>query len=208
MNNQILTKKDYLAASAIGIAFSVFLVPILGNILKTEISLVSPLFLLLLVGSLFIFNFGLFVGGLIGKKIPVFLQIAKFGEVGVFNTFFDWGIVNLLMLITGIFAGFWFSVFNVISFILANIASFFWNKHWIFSSSDKQAVKSFLQFFVVSLIGMGIKVGVASLIVNVIGAQMGISQELWANVGLAFATAFSMIWNFLGYKFIVFKSPS
>ena len=155
--------------------------------------------------SIVLFTVGLFVADIIARKIAVVMQIAKFGQVGLFNTFLDWGIVNLLMSATAIFAGFWFSIFNVISFIIANIASFFWNKNWIFASEEKKVGKDFVQFFIVSLIGMGVKVGVASLIVTVMGAQFGISKELWANVGLAFATAFSMIWNFLGYKFIVFK---
>lgn len=205
MSKSILTKKDYLASAFIGFSFSVFLIPILGNILKTEFYLLDPLNVVLAFGSIAIFTVGLFVADLIARKIAIVLQIAKFGQVGLFNTFLDWSIVNLLMGMTSIFAGFWFSVFNVISFIVANFASFFWNKHWIFSSEDKETVKNYVQFFFVSLVGMGIKVGIASLIVSVIGIQFGISEELWANIGLAFATAFSMIWNFVGYKFFVFK---
>jgi len=48
-------------------------------------------------------------------------------------------------------------------------------------------------------------VAIASLVVNFIGLQFGISLEVWATVGVVIATFFSMSWNFLGYKFIVFK---
>ena len=33
----------------------------------------------------------------------------------------------------------------------------------------------------------------------------GLSPELWANLAKVAATGFSLIWNFIGYKFIVFK---
>jgi len=201
----MLTKKDYLLSAFIGFSFSIFLIPILGNILKIKFDPTNPAYLVVILALIALFTVGLFIADLIARKIAVVMQIAKFGQVGLFNTFLDWGVVNLLMSATAIFAGFWFAIFNVISFVIANIASFFWNKNWIFASKEKDVAKGFVQFFVVSLVGMGVKVGIASLVVTVIGTQFGISKELWANVGLAFATAFSMIWNFLGYKFIVFK---
>ena len=58
---------------------------------------------------------------------------------------------------------------------------------------------------VVSTIGLFINVGALSLIVNSIGAPGAVSPALWANIGALIATAASLIWNFLGYKFIVFR---
>jgi len=63
----------------------------------------------------------------------------------------------------------------------------------------------FSQFFVITLISGGIHVGVASLVVNVIGSQFGVSPFVWATVGKILGITVASVWNFLGYKFIVFK---
>ena len=71
--------------------------------------------------------------------------------------------------------------------------------------SKIKAGREFTQFFIVSAIGFGINVGIASLVVNLIGPRFDITEKIWANIGAIFATFFAMVWNFLGYKFIVFK---
>jgi len=150
--------------------------------------------------------FGLTVAYFLGKKFLILWQAAKFVLVGALNTFVDLGVLNILILITGIATGTLYSVFKGISFIVAVINSYFWNKHWTFrkkESSDPK--KEFTQFFIVSLIGFGINVGVASLVVNLIGPQFELSENIWGNVGAILATLCVMTWNFLGYKFIVFK---
>ncbi len=136
-------------------------------------------------------------------------QAGKFILVGILNTLIDLGVLNLLIFITGISAGFGYSAFKGISFIVDVINSYILNKFWTFKSAgDTGRAREFGQFFVVSAIGFGINVGVASLVVNVIGnpfAFSGISNTLWANVGALTATFCAMVWNFVGYKFIVFK---
>lgn len=204
--------------------------------------------------------FCVYVSYLIGKRFLVFFQAAKFSLVGALNTFVDLGVLNLLIFVTGISAGVFYSVFKGISFIIAVINSYFWNKFWVFAPLENfisqrnrigeeksqkqggrfQSVKDFLtgfadrtyktnktdptssaswrtrrtsreflQFLVVSVIGFFINVGTASLVVNVIGPigpVGGVSPVLWANIGAVIATLASMTWNFLGYKFIVFKN--
>jgi len=38
-----------------------------------------------------------------------------------------------------------------------------------------------------------------------IGPRFGIGEKGWANIAAIVATAVSILWNFVGYKFIVFK---
>jgi len=148
----------------------------------------------------------LYITSLLGKKVPVIFQAGKFATVGISNTLIDWGVLNLQILLTGITAGLFYPVFKGVSFLVAIINSFLWNKFWTFKKGEaEKAGKEFLQFLVISAIGLGINVGIASLAVNVIGPQAGISPKIWATVGALIATMFSMVWNFLGYKFIVFK---
>jgi putative flippase GtrA len=84
------------------------------------------------------------------------------------------------------------------------VNSYFLNKFWTFKSASGR----FPRFFIISLIGFGINVGIASLLVNIIGnpfAFLGVSDVIWANIGAIAATLCTMTWNFIGYKFIVFK---
>lgn len=133
-------------------------------------------------------------------------QAIKFILVGILNTLIDLGVLNLLIFASGISTGFAYSAFKGISFTAAVTNSYFLNKFWTFKSRGAGAAKKeFAQFFIVSFIGFGINVGIASLVVNVIGPQFGVGNKLWANVGAICATFAAMTWNFLGYKFIVFK---
>lgn len=201
----LATKRDYLFAAIIGFLFGVFSFPILKNLQVSFIKLNFATGLGIAVFFSLFAVFALFVAAILGKKIPVIFQVAKFSAVGAFNTFFDWGVLNLLILISGIAVGWGYAVFKGISFIAANIGSYFWNKHWTFSSSEKSSVSEFGKFFAVSVIGFVINIAAASFVVNAIDPLYGMSAERWANVGALAATVVSLIWNFTGYKFIVFK---
>ncbi|MBI2041883.1 MAG: GtrA family protein [Candidatus Nealsonbacteria bacterium] len=133
-------------------------------------------------------------------------QAVKFILVGILNTLIDLGVLNFLIFASGIAAGPGYSLFKGISFTAAVVNSYFLNKFWTFKVQKTNGVKrEFTQFFIVSLVGFGVNVGVASLVVNVIGVQFGLSPKIWANIGALCATFAAMVWNFLGYKFIVFK---
>lgn len=139
----------------------------------------------------------------LGKRIPVFFQAAKFLAIGGLNTFMDLGILNLLMFMFQITAGTWFSVFKSLSFLLAVINSYVWNKYWTFGSTEQTNSKQLAQFFITSLVGFALNVGVASL-VNAI-PQDAVSSQLWANIGALAGTGVAMTWNFFAYKFVVFR---
>lgn len=198
-------RKDYILVSIIGILFGLLLLPVLGNIKLSFVDLNFTNAILIVALFFVLANLALWIASLVGKRVPVFYQFAKFAAVGALNTVVDFGVLNLLIFLTSIAAGSWYSVFKGFSFLIANINAYFWNKYWAFGVGGSVNTKEFSQFFIVSLIGFGINVGLASLIVNVIGAPVGVSETLWANVGALAATIISLIWNFLGYKFIVFK---
>jgi putative flippase GtrA len=143
-------------------------------------------------------------------KLPsIVMQGGKFVLVGGLNTLIDLGVLNLLMFATKIASGPWYSGFKGISFIAAVINSYLLNKFWTFKSKDSTNTgKEFIQFLVVSVLGFAINVGVATFVVNVISPKLaysGVSEVIWANIGAVAATFCAMIWNFIGYKFIVFK---
>lgn len=165
---------------------------------------------------------GLFLAFLISKKIPVVYQVGKFILVGGFNTLADWGILAFsiyffrlyfshdskdLLLSVGIFSIAYYSLYKSFSFIIAAGNSYFWNKFWTFKRESTEGMgKEFGQFFVVTIIGFLLNVFVASAIFKYIAPFNGLTIDQWGIVSAVFATAISMIWNFLGYKFIVFDA--
>jgi putative flippase GtrA len=145
----------------------------------------------------------------LSKRWLTFYQFGKFVLVGGLSFLVDLGVLNLLIFLTGIAAGWFYSVFKGVSFAVAVINSYFFNKFWTFRVTGDQSIskigKEFIGFLVVSLIGMGINNLAASLIVNWLGPQWGLTENLWANIGAVSASFLAMFWNFIGYKFFVFK---
>jgi len=149
---------------------------------------------------------GIWIAFILGKKLLWIFQAAKFFLVGVVATLVDLGVLNILIWFSGIATGLFFSIFKGISFIVATCSKYFGDKFWAFEKMEKAGMgREFGQFFLVTLVGLIINVGVASLVVNLFGSQFGMSEKLWANVGGIMAAFAAAIWNFLGYKFIVFK---
>ncbi|HCP08191.1 MAG TPA: hypothetical protein DIT25_00080 [Candidatus Moranbacteria bacterium] len=203
--SSLLTKRDHLLISFIGISFAIFSIPILRNLNLPffEINVINSLILIIFF---FVFaNIALWIAALIAKKIPPVLQIAKFGAVGAFNTFFDWGILNFLIVLTGIAAGFGFTAFKGTSFLIATVGSYFWNKLWTFKATEKSSAEEVGKFAIVSFVGFLINMTAATLIVFAFTGGEVMTAGRLANAAALAATMFSMIWNFLGYKFIVFK---
>ncbi|MFQ6084130.1 MAG: GtrA family protein [Candidatus Aminicenantia bacterium] len=149
---------------------------------------------------------GLWICYLIGKKFLFVFQAAKFLLTGVLATLFDLVILNFLIWASGLATGLAFTTFKGISFLTATFAKYWGDKFWAFEQMEKVGMgKEMTQFYLVTLIGLGINVGIASLIVNIIGPQFDTPPKIWANIGAIIAAFVSAVWNFLGYKFIVFK---
>lgn len=136
-------------------------------------------------------------------------QFSKFVVIGFMNTAIDFGVLNLLMWQTGIYRGKWIILLNAIAFAVAVINSYLWNKYWTFRAKEAdepgEIAKEFSQFIMVTLIGLAINTSIVFGVTTFITPFFGLSLELWANLAKAAATGFSLIWNFIGYKFIVFK---
>lgn len=135
-------------------------------------------------------------------------QFAKFFIVGIINTGIDFAILNTEILVTGITSGSMLVLFNVISFSIAVVNSYYMNKLWTFEDKrpdgDKAPIK-FSQFIGVSLVGLSINSLVIYGFTSLIPIMFGLSPQLWVNIAKIFATGASMIWNFIGYKLWVFK---
>lgn len=195
--------KDLKIAALAGFLIAILAVPIIDNLglpsfLRSfgNLGVSIALFLLTLVGFLILWFFS--------RWLPLLRQVTKFIIVGGLNTFLDFAVFNFLIASSGIAAGLGLDFFKGISFLVAVTNSYFWNKYWTFESKTKKELE-FIQFVVIGAIGLFLNIGALSLIVNSIGAPGAVSPTLWANIGALVATAASLMWNFLGYKFIVFR---
>ena len=145
-------------------------------------------------------------------KYPTIGQFFRFGLIGGLNTGVDLVILTTLMFIFDKSDGTPYTIFKAISFTFAASFSYFMNKRWAFrdKSKDKE-VQKFSQFFAISIIGAIINVTTATLVVNLVKPTLApnlpftLSGEIWGIIGALCGTAVGLIWNFLGYKFIVFK---
>jgi putative flippase GtrA len=149
---------------------------------------------------------GLWICYLLGKKFFWIFQLGKFFLTGSFITAVDVWVLNFLMWVSGIVMGFWFSVFKGISFLIATAVKYLGSKFWIFEKFEVGiTLKEISQFLLVTLIGLGINVGVAVFLVNILGPLFEMTKISWASISGIIAAFCTAIWNFLGYKFIVFK---
>jgi len=192
--------RDFTLTLVAAILIGIFLIPTListgnlNNIPQPYLILFGVLPVLAIVG--------MYVVHQIAKKIAILWQLSKFGLVGVLNTSIDFGILNLLILLTNYTAGAGIGIINIPSFMAAILNSYFWNKKWVFEKSKKS---NFYQFVAITFIGLLVNTGIVYSLTTIVQPQFGLSPVIWVNVAKVFATGFSMVWNFTGYRLIVFK---
>jgi putative flippase GtrA len=201
-------KKNLFYSLIVGFLTSCFLIFVIKNPFIEEFKsldfLGNNVWWLLLIMPI-IFLLGMVIAQFLSKIAMIFLQLIKFAEVGILNTIIDFGILNLLIWLTGITSGWAIAPLNAISFLCATTNSYFWNKFWTFKKEGVANSKEFSQFLIISAIGIGINTGIVVAGTSLLSPAFGLSAAAWANIIKLLATLVSLVWNFLGYKFIVFK---
>ncbi len=196
-----MQKKDLVSVIILGEIIALFMFFIL---LSTGYGAWSLIVLFAILPLLAIIGF--YVAKLIGKKFLIVFQFAKYALVGLANTAVDFGVLNLLAWVTGKYEGSIVGLINIISFAVAVVHSYFWNKFWTFENKKKvNTVIQFIQFIVVSIIGMLINTAIVYIMSTLVQPACGLGPRAWLNMAKIIATVVSLIWNFIGYKLIVFK---
>ncbi|HTP09967.1 MAG TPA: GtrA family protein [Anaerolineae bacterium] len=151
-----------------------------------------------------------------------FTRFSKFLAVGVTGFVVDFGVFNLL-----------FKALNfppvlaqAISFTLAAINNFLWNRYWTYPDSrSKPILRQFGMFFVLSVIGLLIRTpifaffsgpmvtlvesmqyGLFGGLINFVTNTLHISlEQLGLNLALAVAVLVVLFWNFFSNRFITYS---
>jgi putative flippase GtrA len=132
-------------------------------------------------------------------------QFGKFLIVGTLNTGIDFGILNLLSWQTGIYGGPRLAPMNVPGFVLALANSYMLNKYWTFRQQSRWSVSGEVgAFALVSAIGLCVNTVLLVALTRFVVLPVGFRPQLWENVAKGTATVGSLLWNFIGYRYVVF----
>jgi putative flippase GtrA len=195
--------QDFKNALIIGAIIGIFAIPTelkLGIAAKSHYIYIFTLIVFPLLALV-----GLWFTKVLFSKIPVLWQFSKFGLVGVANTAINFGILNLFAALTGINKGWPIYFFASLAFLGALMNSYIWNSHWSFENKNPRSREEFIEFFLITFIGLQISSLIVTLVSTKIHPAFGLNQDRWLNVANLIATLLVMFWNFSGFKFIVFR---
>lgn len=133
-------------------------------------------------------------------------QFFGYGAVGLLNTALNFVLINLGIIVTGAAQGPVFITMSFVVFTVLVFHSFLWNRFLIFKRENPRELhREYAMFFVVTGCSSLLNLYILHVVVDLIGPQWSLGAHLWANVALALTIPISVILNFLGYKFLVFK---
>lgn len=141
-------------------------------------------------------------------------RFVKFGLVGAFGAVIDFGVFNLLIHFLK-FKPFHASIF---SFLCAVLSNFLLNRYWTYPDSrTKRFQQQFIQFSVVSMVGLGIRSFLFSPIEKLL---LSIANQIIPttfaftptfigyNLTLALLIILVMFWNFFANRFWTYNDVS
>jgi dolichyl-phosphate beta-glucosyltransferase len=127
------------------------------------------------------------------KKIKINKQFLKYCLVGISGTLID--LASLYVFVE--YLNIPVIPASVLSFLLAVINNFIWNKAWTFRSKSKNYRKLFIKFLIVSTVGLLLTVSFMYLFVELLAIWYMLAKIITSGVVLS--------WNFLGNKLWTFK---
>ena len=134
------------------------------------------------------------------------IRFLKFAFVGVTGTIVDFGIMNLMRLVVGV-PLIWA---QAISFSVAVVNNFLWNRYWTYPDSRSKAPhRQLLQFVLINMVGIIVRTPLVTWFDKVILSLLdknSISLPLdnyviSQNLALAGAVAIVLLWNFFANRY-------
>ncbi len=141
------------------------------------------------------------------KKPAEKTRFMKFCVVGILGAVVDFGVMNLLIQLADANS----KTASTISFIAAVISNFFWNHFWAYPDSrQKPLFQKLTQFFIVSIIGLGIRLllfmtiesSIIDFCYQIIPDTFFLSPTTMGhNITLVISIGIVLIWNFFANRF-------
>lgn len=201
MQEKFKKRADYEYALILGLTIGIFLLPLVSTF-----NLAFPGFLL---DSVLFFGFPLFslayifIAKSLFYKVSTLWEFSKFLLVGTTNTAVHFGVLNILIRITGVTSGWPLLLITALSFTAAVVHSYIWSTHWSFNAPKHRTHREFQKFFEVSFVSLLLSITVVYLISEVFNT--GPKTVLLANSANAVAAIVALFSNFIGYKLLVFN---
>ena len=131
-------------------------------------------------------------------------QATRFCVVGLVNTVVDVLVLNLLIFLAGTgHTGPLFTAFKTISFLVALLNSYYMNSRWTFAESNRNGVTQGAQFVGISVVGAVVNIASASYVAIFTRPPIELAAY-WPTVAALVGTLASFVFNFVGYKYLVF----
>lgn len=131
-------------------------------------------------------------------------RIIKFSIVGMSSTSIDFAILNILSILTGVNRGAYAALFSVISFLIANVNSYYMNKNWTFKGRGTNA--KYRKYLRLSVMGVGANLALVYLLTEFADQNL-FSGIVWLNISKLTATVLTAFMNYYNYKNRVFTNP-
>jgi putative flippase GtrA len=143
-------------------------------------------------------------------------RFIRFAIVGAIGFVIDFGVFNLLKLLIPFFYtnARWA---QAISFALAASSNYYWNRKWTFPDSRSKSVrKQFLQFFIVSLLGLTIRTPLFTWLQSILlkfynswwTLKFVTPTDMADNTSLAIVILVVMLWNFIANRYWTYNDVS
>ena len=146
-----------------------------------------------------------------------FLELIKFGLIGVFNTFLDYFLFYVFLSRAGLDK----NLAQILATAIAMTNSYFCNRYWTFKQKGCVKLSEMLRFVVVNLCSLGVNLLCLNLFCDVFRLYIyanrlleaiGIDYVLEGDMAVMFcklmAVPFALGVNFLGNKFWVFHKKT
>ena len=197
----MFTRRDFVLTLIAGILTGLLSLPILKN-LGLDFPYIKAVFVL---GAPLAFMLGIYATSFFAHRFIWLYQFSKYASVGFLNTMIDFGVLNFLSFLTGIYSGFYIIALNSVAAIFSTTNGYFWNKYWAFGSEEKAYLREFFYFAVAGFVGLLINTSIVYAVTTFSRLPGGVDGPLLENTAKVFATIASMAWNFYAFKFLVFK---
>jgi putative flippase GtrA len=129
-------------------------------------------------------------------------QKVRFVAVGGINTLIDFGLLFGLKAL-----GLPAISANVISTTTAFCFSFFANKKYTFKTAGTDIKREIVLFIIITLFGLWVLQTLVIAFVTSILTQTHLQDGIILLIAKLFATAVSLVWNYVLYSRVVFKQP-